>query len=450
MKIRWLALAVWCAVTLTCGAAPVPAQERIVILITVDGMPAWLWNNPGMVMPNVRRLAQEGALAEAMTVSNPSITWINHTTLVTGVTPRQHGVLFNGLLVRSGTAKPPHVEPWRDKAELVHVPTLYDVAHQAGLKTAHVNWVAVLNSDTMDYEFLEIPKVDGLIEREMVAAGLVTEDDVRTFSKGKNIVWRDWVWTQAGCHIITAHKPNLLLFHLLGTDASNHQYGPGSTASFSAYAYTDRFIGDLLAAVDRAGLRERATIIVTTDHGFKKVAKVVYPNVALRQAGLIQLKGGKVESCAVSAVAEGGLAFVYVNDPARRAELLPRLKTIYGGLEGVAQVVEGAEGPRFGMPTPAENQGMGDLVLFAKPGYAFKDNTAGDVLVEESKNYLGTHGYNAADPELDGVLIAWGYGIQPGARLPRIANVDVAPTIAELLGVKLSATEGHVLREFLR
>jgi predicted AlkP superfamily pyrophosphatase or phosphodiesterase len=436
--------------TLTCGAAPVPAQERIVILVTVDGMPAWLWHDPAMVMPNLRRLAQEGALAEAMTVSNPSITWINHTTLVTGVTPRQHGVLFNGLLVRSGTAKPPHVEPWRDKAELVHVPTLYDVAHQAGLKTAHVDWVAVLNSGTMDYEFLEIPKADGLIEREMVAAGLVSDDDVRTFSKGKNIVWRDWVWTQAGCHIITAHKPNLLLFHLLGTDALNHQYGPGSTASFSAYAYTDSFIGDLLAAVDRAGLRERATVIVTTDHGFKKVAKVVYPNVALRQAGLIQLKGSKVESCAASALAQGGLAFVYVNDPARRAELLPRLKTIYGGLEGVAQVIDGAEAPRFGMPTPAENQGMGDLVLFAKPDYAFKDNTAGEVLVEESKNYLGTHGYDAADPELDGVLIAWGYGIQPGARLPRIANVDVAPTIAELLGVKLPAPEGRVLHEFLR
>jgi len=34
-----------------------------------------------------------------------------------------------------------------------------------------------------------------------------------------------------------------------------------------------------------AGVRERATIVVATDHGFKKVVKAVYPNVALLNAG---------------------------------------------------------------------------------------------------------------------------------------------------------------------
>ena len=430
-------------------AAPVPAKDRIVILITVDGFPAWMWKDPALVMPNLRRLVKEGATADAMTVSNPSITWICHTTLSTGVTPRRHGVLFNGLLVRHG-AMPPVIEPWRDKAELVHVPTIYDAAFKAGLTTAQVDWVAILNSGTISHEFLEIPKPDGAIERELVNAGVVTTDEVRDFMKDRNIVWRDWVWTQAGCHIIEAHKPNLLLFHLLGTDALNHQYGPGSSASFSAYAYTDRLIGDLLAAVERAGLRDRATVIVTTDHGFKKVSKVIYTNVALRQAGLLRRAANKVESCDACAVAEGGMAFVYVNDPARRAELLPKLKPLCAGLEGVARVVDGADGPKFGMPTPTENQGMGDLILFAKPGYAFKDDSAGDATVAESKGYLGTHGYPASDPELDGMFIAWGYGIKPGARLERISNTDVAPTLAELLGVPLPNVEGRALRELLR
>jgi predicted AlkP superfamily pyrophosphatase or phosphodiesterase len=430
-------------------AAHPAAKDRIVILITVDGFPAWIWKDPALAMPNLRRLAKEGATAGAMTVSNPSITWINHTTLVTGVTPRRHGVLFNGLLVRHG-AQPPIIEPWRDKAELVHVPTVYDAAFKAGLKTAQVDWVAILNSGTINHEFLEIPNPEGPIARELVNAGVVTDDEVRNFMKGKNIVWRDWVWTQAGCHIIEAHKPNLLLFHLLGTDALNHQYGPGSVASFSAYAYADRLIGDLLASVERAGLRDRATVIVTTDHGFKKVSKVIYTNVALRQAGLLRLNGKKVESCDACAIAEGGMAFVYVNDPARRAELLPKLKTLCAGLEGVAQVVDGADGPKLGMPTPEENQGMGDLVLFAKPGYAFKDDSAAESPVAESKGYLGTHGYPASDPELDGMFIAWGCGIKPGARLERISNTDVAPTVAELLSLQLPNVEGRVLRELLR
>lgn len=443
MKIRLLlaVLVVGLLVESQGVAATIPAKDRMVILVTVDGLPAWLWDNPTLVMPNLRRLAREGAVADPMTVSNPSITWPNHTTLVTGVTPRRHGVLFNGLLMRHGAMLPPNIAPWHDKAELVHAPTIYDVAHAAGLKTAQVDWVAILNSGTIDYEFLEIPKPDGLIERELVDAGVIAADDVRGFVKDKSIVWRDWMWTQAGCHIIEAHQPNLLLFHLLGTDSSNHQYGPGSLASFSAYAYVDSFIGDLLAAVERAGLRDRATIFVTTDHGFKKVSKLISPNIALRQAGL---------SHGTYVVAEGGMAFVYVTDPARLPGLLPQLKALCGGLEGVAQVRDGADGPQLGLPLPGENQGMGDLMLFAKAGYAFKDDSVGSNVVVESKNLLGTHGYLASDPEMDGVLVAWGYGIRGGVRLDRIANLDVAPTLAELLGVSLPQVEGRVLRELLR
>ena len=444
------AFAVALAAPSSAPAQSIPARDRIVILITIDGFPAWIWKDPTLVMPNLRRLAKEGASVGAMTVSNPSITWINHTTLVTGVNPRKHGVLFNGLLVRNGPTMPPAIDQWRDKADLVHVPTIYDAAFKAGLTTAQVDWVAILNSGTINHEFLEIPKSGGAMERELVEAGAVTADDIRNFTKGKTIVWRDSVWTRAAVEIIEKHHPNLLLFHLLTTDSVNHQYGPGSLASMTAYANADHLIGDLLNALERAGMRDRATIVVTTDHGFKKVSKAVYANVALRDAGLIRMKESKVESCDAYVVPEGGLAFVYVTDPAKRAELLPRLKILCAGIEGVSQVIPGEDGPKLGMPSPEENQGMGDLILYAKDGYAFKDGIAGDAVVGESKNYLGTHGYPASDPELDGVMIAWGYGIRPGAYLDRISNTDIAPTLAELLGVSLPNTDGHPLKEMLK
>ena len=102
-----------------------------------------------------------------------------------------------------------------------------------------------------------------------------------------------------------------------------------------------------------------------------------------------------------------------------------------------------------GMPTPAENSGMGDLILFAKAGYAFRPGHSGALAVDESKNYLGTHGYPASDPELDVVFIASGYGIRKGVKIPRMANLDIAPTLAELLGITLADVEGRVLREIL-
>jgi predicted AlkP superfamily pyrophosphatase or phosphodiesterase len=433
----------------TAFADPIPARDRIVILISIDGFPAWIWKDPKLVIPNLRKLAAAGAVAERMTVSNPSITWINHTTLVTGVNPRRHGVLFNGLLIRGGPTEPLALEPWRDKAELVHVPTVYDAAFKAGLKTAQVNWVAILNSGTISHEFLEMPRPGGATDREMIAAGLITAEDIRDWTKNRTIVWRDAVWTKAGSHIIETHKPNLLLFHLLTTDAVNHANGPGTAASYAAYAYADRLVGDLLDSVARAGLRDLATVFVTTDHGFKKVQKVIHANVALRDAGLIRMEGGKAGSCDAYVMPQGGLAFVYVTDPSKRAELLPKLRMLCAGIEGVKEVVAGTDGPTLGMPTPAENQGMGDLVLYARDGYAFLQGLDGAEVVRESKTYLGTHGFQNSDPDLDGIFFASGHGIKPGVTLDRVRNLDVAPTIADLLGVPLPDVEGRVLTEIL-
>ena len=77
-------------------------------------------------MPTIRRLAKEGAVAEGMQTVNPAVTWPNHTAMVTGVTPANHGVLYNGMPVRGGEGKPLRVEPWVPKHELVLAPTVYD------------------------------------------------------------------------------------------------------------------------------------------------------------------------------------------------------------------------------------------------------------------------------------------------------------------------------------
>src|SRR5688500_3265372 len=86
------------AMTAACAAAEPPAKH--VVLITMDGLPAYLLDDPAAVLTNVRSIAARGVRATGMVVSNPSVTWPNHTTLATGVPPAKHGVLFNGVLER--------------------------------------------------------------------------------------------------------------------------------------------------------------------------------------------------------------------------------------------------------------------------------------------------------------------------------------------------------------
>jgi len=433
-----------------CAQAQLAPKDRHIILISLDGFPAWMWNDPATVAPNLRKLAAEGASAEAMTVSNPSITWINHTTLITGVNPRRHGVLFNGLLVRDPNPnKPPKIEQWVDKDKMVFAPTLYDLAAAKGLTSAESDWVAVTRAPNMKWSFPELPSADGPIEQEMVAAKVITAEDLAAF-KTRNIAWRDEVWTKAAVHMLKTHKPNLLFYHTLNTDAVHHRYGPASWASHTALAYADRLVGDLVQAAEDAGIKDSTTFFISTDHGFKKVDKYVYPNVALKKAGYLKALGPTVVECQATAMTQGGMSFIYVTDPAKKAELLPKLKELLLQTEGVDKVIDGTEGPSLGMPLPAENAGMGDLILYAKAGYAFNNNAAGEEVAGPAKDYGGTHGYLASDPELDGIFIASGAGIKPGVVIPRMRNLDVAPTIAKLLELTIPNPDGRVLDEILK
>jgi predicted AlkP superfamily pyrophosphatase or phosphodiesterase len=87
--------------------------------------------------------------------------------------------------------------------------------------------------------------------------------------------------------------------------------------------------------------------------------------------------------------------------------------------------------------------------LLAKDGYLFDNSAAGDDSVVPTYNYAATHGYLASDPELRGIFIASGAGIKRGVRLPHIKNLDIAPTLARLLDLKLPEQEGRVLEEIL-
>ncbi|MEY4941295.1 MAG: hypothetical protein RIQ93_3030 [Verrucomicrobiota bacterium] len=426
-------------------------REHHVVLISIDGFPAYLWRDESIPLPHLRQLAADGSVADAMTIVNPAITWPNHTTLVTGVSPRKHGVLYNGLVIRGGPGKPNTIEPWADRSRLVLAPTVYDAAFHAGLTTAEVDWVAITRPGTITWSFSEIPDPSAVLPREMVAAGVATAAEIETAHSGKrNIVWRDALWTRAASFIFARHQPNLLLFHTLNTDSSHHRYGPNSPPGISALALADQLVGELLRAIDASGRRNQTTIIVTTDHGFKKVDKYLYANVALKKAGLLRTAGATIAQCDAYVGSQGGIAFVYVTDPARRAELVPKLKALFSQTEGIAEVIDAASGAHaLGMPTPAENAGMGELILYPKAGYAFSPIATGDIVVGPSINYGGTHGYNSSDPELDGIFLASGAGIKKGQRLTRVRNLDVAPTIARLLDVPLPNVEGRVLDEIL-
>jgi predicted AlkP superfamily pyrophosphatase or phosphodiesterase len=425
------------------------APPNHVIIITLDGFAGWALDDPHLPVPTLRKLAAQGAVAKGMRPVNPTVTWPNHTSIVTGVTPAKHGVLFNGMLVRE-TGVAPRVEPWIDKKEMVKVETLYDAAHARGMTTAQVDWVAIYNAPTITWEFRERPPTGGggAIAGEMVKAGLVSQADVDSFST-RNIIFRDDVWTKAANHILKQHRPNLLLFHLLALDSIQHRYGPRTPAAMATMALLDSHVASLVRTLEETGLAKTTTLFILSDHGFKAVKRQILPNAALLKAGLLEVTDGKVAKTQAYTVPEGGTALVYVTVPDASGEILARTKQALAGIEGIDKIVEPAEYSKYGLPLPSENQQMGALFLTAKEGYAFTGAAGAQVVIDVPDGSLGAHGYVSSDPDLRALFIASGRGIKPGVTLETVDSLDVAPTAARLLGLELKGMDGKVLTQIL-
>src|SRR5215813_5113400 len=104
---------------LACSLTLAAQTDRHVVLISLDGFPARSLRDPNLPLPVLRKLIAEGAVADGMKPVNPTVTWPNHTALITGSNAIEHGLLYNGLPVRPGDGKPLRVEPWVPKNELV-------------------------------------------------------------------------------------------------------------------------------------------------------------------------------------------------------------------------------------------------------------------------------------------------------------------------------------------
>lgn len=433
---------------LTSGTVyPQSKPQPLVILVTIDGMPARALEDPRLPMPTLRALAANGAVGSSMQPINPTVTWPNHTTLITGVDASVHHVMANGLIVFPADGSAPEIKPWVPKNDLVHARTLYDAAADKGLTTGQVDWVAIYGAQNVTWEFGEEPDVNSPIAQELIAQGKISQQEVEHFGEASSPARHDEIWTGAAVDILEKHTPNLLLFHLLETDSIQHMYGPLTPAAYASYAYADSQLARIVEAVRTIGALDRTTFIVTADHGFATYTHTIAPNVALVRQGLLHKTGGRYVG-KVWVKAEGGAAHVFIRDSQERAVLIPQLKHSFESLPGVEHVYTNEEARSIGIPSDTDTDQAPQLYLTAKIGYAFADDVEGTV--SRSNPPLGQHGYRNTQPDMQAIFVASGAHIKRGVRLGSISNLRVAPTVAELLGVDLPDAKQAPLREILK
>ena len=437
--------------------APAHADDRLVILISVDGFAHDYFDDPKAVIPTIRKLAASGVRAQRMECSYPTVTWTNHTTLVTGVSPGKHGLIGNDYFDRATLKKIPFIpDPLFNKEEIVKSPTIYDVAKAACLRTAGICWPASRGAPTLDWtvpdvfdqELFEKYSTPALLSaaREAGIPYAMQMEWCKRINEGKPM--RDFMYAQLAALTIQKFRPHLLMLHLMTVDSAQHSYGRNSQEAYWALNDSDHRVRDVVDAVAAAGLTDQTTFVVTTDHGFYNYKKTINLNVLLRKEGLLKSLGSKVSSAQAYAMAEGGACFLYVLDQANRDSIIAALKPKLQAMEGVAYVTDKASD--VGHVTASEDPREPDLFLSAKDGYSFTDSLADNTEINVIETVKGAHGHLPSEAGLGGSFVITGKGIKSGVVLNAVRNVDVAPTMARLLGIEMKSADGKVIQEALK
>jgi arylsulfatase A-like enzyme len=435
------------------GAVQQPgASRRHVVLISIDGLAAFHLDNASLDLPNIRALAAGGVLARAETVF-PSVTHPAHTTLITGTTPRHHGVVNNRIVDRR-TGRRFHVTNL-PRAESIKVPTLFDVLHQQGRRTAALFWPETKDDPSIDDNVAEVFDANEMADPAAVSPALMSElrqagvpidsyfsfyDD--PFGQGA----ADLALTKAAVHILKTRQPALLALHLLVTDKVQHEVGPNHYLSHAALTTADHSVGLVRTAIKEAGMADRTTIIVAADHGFVTVGHEVNLASVLEDSSL----EGRVQWSADGWYVWGELLPGF--DAARDGAALERVLTRAAATPGVGRIVRPGEFGALGYPEFAESPYVPGHYLVAGDiqTHLRLDARATDTGRQLRLRPYHGHGYFPDDANMHAALVLSGAGIVPGRNIGKVRNVDVAPTIARLLDVKLPSATGRVLTEALR
>jgi predicted AlkP superfamily pyrophosphatase or phosphodiesterase len=234
--------------------------------------------------------------------------------------------------------------------------------------------------------------------------------------------------------------PQLLAVYCDTLDALGHRGGDVHPDIPEALQMIDAQLGRLVEATQDAGIYGRTTFVILGDHGMTTFDKGFADEAldAIAGAGYQAEILGAGRSPAPGtdvAIVVGGVASLHLvgtatDDP----EAADRIRAALEALPQVRAVYDKADQARMRM-SPYH----GELVVEPEPGWSFGATPAGPV---------GRHG---ASTELEVAFAIAGAGVRPNAAPSEPRHVDVAPTIAALLGIEPpSGTQGRVLTESLR
>lgn len=424
-----------------------------VLLISVDALkPEFVFEQErlGIHLPNITRYFVENGLTarEGMKSVFPTFTYPCHQSMITGCNPVTHGIVNNGIFDPEGK----HQGAWHWFAN-TRVMTLWEGAKRNGYWSASVAFPTSVGArgdfiapefwwdgSELDSLFIDaVAKPQGMIlemEKDIgrYAGGLDLTDNGDA-QRGKAAMWV----LQHKIAPVISEKPFFMSAYFASFDESAHVNGVYSKEAAESLQKIDVMLGQLIEEAKRI-TDGHLVVCVVSDHGSLDNTHNISPNVLLHEAGLIETdEDGKVTSWKAYSQRAGGTSEIRLADPDDE-ETRCAVKKILDGLladpdSGILEVLNTEDARnRGGFPDSA-------FVLVSKKGYELRDDVTG-VYCRTLLTQKAQHGYSEDFPEMRASFMLYGEGIEKG-HVQGVRLIDVAPTLAQLMGFRLPDAEGH-------
>ena len=251
--------------------------------------------------PNVARLISMGtAFGHGAIASLPTITLANHTTIITGAHPGHHGILNNAWYDRAQNKQvitnSSATWPWAMEMLSPDVETIHNVVNRSFAEAfcASINEPCDVGAQFSTFDFFRRGEVPPIPSRA---------DDLPHTTERFVRPSKDYSWSSVIDHMATEQAvgiwsgnyrdqsyplPKFCWVNFTLTDAAMHEGGPHSEIAAASVRDSDGRIGDILTAIEQAGVFDDCAFVLMADHGMQESDPTCTGDwdVNLRDAGI--------------------------------------------------------------------------------------------------------------------------------------------------------------------
>ncbi|MDG2200790.1 MAG: alkaline phosphatase family protein [Phycisphaerales bacterium] len=335
------------------------------VVLNVVGLDAGLLRNHA---PRLRSMAKEGTQRTIEPVF-PALTCSAQSSMLTGLTPGDHGIIGNGWYDRESG----EIRFWKQANQLVQGEKVWDVAKQRDpdFTCCNMFWwynmyssadIAVTPRPMYPADGRKIPDIwthppdlRDRLQRELGPFPLF-----HFWGPASDIRSSRWI-ADASRIVHESHAPDLQLIYLPHLDYALQQLGPDDPAIAGYVREIDDLAGDLVDHYRQHGCR----VLVVSEYGIGPVEDAVEINRILRNAGLLAVReelGRELLDPGASrafAVTDHQIAHVYLAPGTDHATV----RTLLLEADGIDEVLDEAGQSARG----ARHERGGDLLCTSEP-----------------------------------------------------------------------------------